>query len=71
MEARQRGDDVAVLLVEVLEGCVLVEDIHPLPLAEDYPDRAVLEHQPGFPLQKDGHLLVQTQLNKTLRQPLI
>jgi hypothetical protein len=71
VEARQRGDDVAVLLIEVLESGIFVEDIHALPLTEDHADRTVLKHQPGFPLQKDRHLLVQPQLNKVLRQPLI
>lgn len=71
MKARQRGDDVAVLLVEMLEGGILVEHVHPLPLAENHPDRAVLEHQPRLPIEKDAHLLVQPQLNKVLRQALI
>jgi hypothetical protein len=48
-----------------------MEHIHALPLAEDHPDRAVLKHQPRFPLQKDRHLLVQPQLIKVLRQALI
>jgi hypothetical protein len=60
VETRQRGDDVTVLLVEMLEGGIFVEDIHALPLREDHPDRAVLEHQPRFPLQKDRHLLMQS-----------
>jgi type II secretory pathway predicted ATPase ExeA len=71
VEARQRGDDVAVLLVQVLESRVLVEDVHALPLRKDHTDRAVLEYQPRFTSQEDAHLLVQPQLNKMLRQPLI
>ncbi|MDX2139948.1 MAG: hypothetical protein SF123_17815 [Chloroflexota bacterium] len=71
MKAGQCRDDVAVLLVEMLEGGIFVEDVHPLPLREDHPDRAVLEHQPRFTSQENTHLLVQTQLNKILRQPLI
>src|SRR5690606_36960630 len=71
VKTRQRGDDVAVLLVEMLESGIFMEDVHALPLREDHPDRAVLEHQPRLALQKDRHLLVQTQLNKMLRQPLI
>jgi len=71
MEARQGGDDVAVLLVEMLEGGIFMEDIHALPLAEDHADRAVLKHQPRFSSEENTHLLVQPQLNKVLRQPLI
>ncbi|MEZ4672235.1 MAG: hypothetical protein R3E39_30380 [Anaerolineae bacterium] len=71
VKARQGGDNVAVLLIEMLESGILMEDIHALPLRKDHPDRAVLEHQPRFPLQKDRHLLVQPQLNRVLRQPLI
>ena len=71
MKARQGGDDVAVLLVQMLERRILVENIHALPLRKNHPDGAVLKYQPRFTLQKDGHLLVQTQLNKMLRQPLI
>src|SRR5690606_27442544 len=48
VEARQGGDDVAVLLVQVLESGILTEGIHALPLAEDHPDRAVLEDHPCF-----------------------
>ena len=58
MEARQSGDDVAVLLVEMLEGGVLAEDVHPLPLAEHDPDRAVLKDQPCLAGEEYGHLLV-------------
>ena len=32
MKARQASDDVAVLLVQMLEGGILTEDIHALPL---------------------------------------
>ena len=32
VEAGQCRDDVAVLLVEMLEGSILMEDIHTLPL---------------------------------------
>lgn len=71
MKAGQRGDNVAVLLVEMLEGGILVEDIHPLTLRKDHADWAVLEHQPRLAREKDTHLLVQTQLNEMLRQPLI
>jgi hypothetical protein len=71
VEAGQRGDDVAVLLVEMSEGGILVEDVHPLALRENHADRAVLEHQPRLTRQENGHLLVQHQLNKVLRQPLI
>ena len=71
LETRQAGDDVQVMLVQVLEGRILAEDIHALPLREDDADRAVLEDQPRLPIQKDTHLLVQPQLNKMLRQPLI
>jgi hypothetical protein len=60
VEARQRGDDVTVLLVEVLEGGIFVENVHALPLREDHPDGAVLEYQPRFPLQKDRHLLIHS-----------
>ena len=59
MEARQLRDDVAVLLVEVGEGGIVTEHIHALPLTEDHADRAVLEDQAGFPLQKDTHLLME------------
>ncbi len=59
MEAGQRGDDVAVLLVEMLEGGVFMEDVHALPLREDHPDRAVLEDQASFFLQEHTHLLVE------------
>ena len=71
METRQGSDDVAVLLVQMLERGIFVEDIHPLPLRKNHPDGAVLEYQPCFTLQEDGHLLVQTQLDKIMRQPLI
>ena len=71
VETWQRGDDVAVLLVQVLESRVLVEDVHALPLTEHHPDRAVLKHQTGFSSEENTHLLVQPQLNKVLRQPLI
>lgn len=71
MEARQRSDDVTVLLVEMLEGRILVKDIHPLPLRKDDANGAVLEHQPRFTRKEDAHLLVQPQLNKVLRQALI
>ena len=71
MEARQGGDNVAVLLIEMLEGRIFVEDIHALSLRKDHADRAVLEYQPRLSSEKDAHLLVQTQLNKVVRQPLI
>src|SRR5690606_23042722 len=58
MEARQLRDDVAVLLVEMREGGIVAEDVHPLPLRENHTDRAVLEDQAGFSLQKDAHLLI-------------
>ena len=60
MEAGQRGDDVAVLLIEVLEGCVFMEDVHALTLRKDHADRAVLKHQPRLAIQKDRHLLVES-----------
>ena len=69
--ALQPGDDLQVLARQVREGRIVAEDLHPAALVEDHPDRAVLEDQPGFPLSEDGHLLVQPQLNKVLRQPLI
>lgn len=71
VEARQRGDNVAVLLIEMLKSSIFVEDIHALPLAEDHADGAVLEHQPRLTSEENAHLLVQPQLNKVLRQPLI
>ncbi|MBE2184465.1 MAG: hypothetical protein IAE89_13635 [Anaerolineae bacterium] len=71
VEARQRGDDVAVLLVEMLERGILMEDIHALPLREDDADGAVLEYQPCLPSEENTHLLVQPQLNKVVRQALI
>ena len=71
MEARQRGDDVAVLLVEMLEGGIFMENIHALPLRKDHADRTVLEHQPRFTGEENAHLLVQTQLDEVLRQLLI
>ncbi len=71
MEAGQGSEDVPVLLVEVLEGSVLLEDVHPLPLGENHPDRAVLKDQPRFPFKEDGHLLVKSQLDKVKRQPSI
>jgi hypothetical protein len=37
----------------VLEGGILAEDIHALSLAEDHPDRAVLEHQPCLALKEN------------------
>jgi hypothetical protein len=58
VEAGQGGDNLAVLLVQVLESGIIVEDVHPLPLVEDDPDRAVLEDQARFPLGKDAHLLI-------------
>lgn len=71
VETRQRGDDIAVLLVEMLERRILVEHIHALPLRKDHADRTVLEHQSRFTCEENAHLLVQPQLNKVLRQPLI
>ena len=71
MEARQGSDDVAVLLVEMLEGRVFVEYVHALALRKDHTDWAVLEHQPRLASEENAHLLVQPQLNKVLRQPLI
>jgi len=53
------GDDVAVLLIEMLEGGIFVEDIHALPLREDHADRTVLEHQPRLSSEKNTHLLVE------------
>jgi len=44
VEARQRSDNVTVLLIEMLEGRIFVEEIHALPLAEDHPNGTVLEH---------------------------
>jgi hypothetical protein len=48
-----------MLLVEVGEGGIVTEDVHPLPLAENHADRAVLEDQAGFPLKEDTHLLME------------
>ncbi len=55
-----------MLLVEVLKGGVLMKDIHALALAEDHPNRAILEDQPRFAFQKDAHLLVQSQITQEL-----
>ena len=63
MEAGQRSDDVSMLLVEMLEGSVFLKHVHALPLVEDHPDWAVLEHQPGFSIQKYGHLLMNHPLD--------
>jgi len=59
VEARQIGDDLAVLVVEVLEGGILFEDVQPLALVEDHADGTVLEHQPRLAIEQDAHLLVQ------------
>ncbi len=59
VEARQRGDNVAVLLIEMLERSIFVEHIHALPLRKDHPDGAVLEHQPCLSSEEYAHLLVQ------------
>ena len=60
VEAGQRRDDVAVLLVEVGESGIVMKDIHALALREDHPDRTVLEDQPRLAIQKDRHLLVES-----------
>jgi hypothetical protein len=49
----ESSDDVAVLLVEVLESRILAEDIHALPLTEYHANRAVLENQPRLVFQKN------------------
>ncbi len=59
METGQCRDDVAMLLVEVLKGSILMEDIHALPLREDDADGAVLEYQPCLPSEENTHLLVE------------
>ncbi len=71
MKARQGGNDVPMLRVEVLESGIIPKDVHPLPLREYDPDRAILKHQPRLAFEEHTHLLVQTQLDKILRQPLI
>ena len=61
MEARQRGDDVAVLLVQMLEGGILAEDIHALPLAEKTTRIGQFSNTSrAFPCQEDAHLLIDT-----------
>mgnify|MGYP007080362437 CR=1 FL=1 len=59
VEARQRSDDVAVLLVEVLESGIFMENIHALPLAEYHPNRTVLEYQARLSSEKNTHLLMK------------
>src|SRR5690554_3685947 len=54
LETRQAGDDVQVMLVEVLERGILAKDVHALPLREDDADRAVLEDQSRLAIQKDA-----------------
>jgi len=64
VKVRQIGDDLAVLVVEVLEGSVVLEDVQPLVLVEDHADGAVLEDQPRLTIEQDAHLLIHYQLNK-------
>ena len=53
MKARQRGDDVEMMLVQVLEGGILPEDVHALSLRENDADGAVLEDQPRFAIEEN------------------
>lgn len=66
VKAWQRGNDVPVLLVQVLESGIFMKDVHALALAEDDPDWAVLEYQPCLAFREDTHLFVQHQLNNLL-----
>ena len=61
VKARQRGNDVAVLLIEMLKSSIVAEDIHALPLREDHADRTVLEDQSRFAFEKNRHLLIDHQ----------
>jgi len=53
MKAGQGRNDVAVLLIEMLESRIFTEDIHALALAENDADGAVLKHQPCLSLQEN------------------
>jgi hypothetical protein len=57
---RQTGDQTEMLLVQVQEGVILVKDVHPLPLVEHNADRRILEDVACLVLQKDAHLLIDT-----------
>jgi len=59
METRQRGDDVAMLRVEVGEGGIVAENVHALSLVENHPNRAVLEDQACFAFKEHAHLLMK------------
>lgn len=66
MKARQGGNDVTMLLVEVLESSIFVEDIHALSLAEYHANWAIFKYQSCFALKEDAHLLVQRKLDNLL-----
>ena len=65
METGQLRDDVAVLLIEMGERGIVTEDVYALPLRENHANRAVLENQAGFAIEKNGHLLIEQSLDPT------
>jgi hypothetical protein len=57
MSAFEVADDVAVLVVEVVEGGV-IEGLHPCTLVEDDADGRIFKQETRLVCQKDGHILV-------------